>query len=204
MSPGATFERVYLTLKEQVVSGAFSPGTALEPAGLSADLVASITPVRDALHRLAGERLVHTPRGDGFRMPIYTEASLRDLYGWNGRLLQLALAGRAPAASARPEAVTPPDEPKDGSAIHTGRLFLEVARLRGSGELAAAVGSVNDRLRAVRQKEALLLDPPPELAQIEQALNAREWHDLRWLIRLYHRRRTAAAPRLLEALQPSL
>ncbi|QCI78807.1 GntR family transcriptional regulator [Hankyongella ginsenosidimutans] len=41
----------------------------LEPAGLAAELNSSVTPVRDALHRLAGERLVESWTSEGFHLP---------------------------------------------------------------------------------------------------------------------------------------
>ena len=70
MSPGPIFERVYLALKAQVTSGAFAPGDRLEPAALGEALNASITPVRDALHRLVGERIVEAPRNEGNRKSV--------------------------------------------------------------------------------------------------------------------------------------
>ena len=68
-----------------------APGDRLEPALLSEELNASVTPVRDALHRLTGERLVEAPRHEGFRTPMMTETPLRQLYSWHLDLLLLAL-----------------------------------------------------------------------------------------------------------------
>lgn len=201
MSPGATFERVYHALKDQVLSGAFPPGTQLEPAALSVDLVASITPVRDALHRLVGERLVHTPRGDGFRMPIYTEAALRDLYGWNLRLLQLALGPRRAAARELLQ-ISGHAGPKDLIGA-TARLFEDITRLSGSGEHLAAVSAMNYRLEAVRRKEAVLGATDTELDEIKAALASGDHSLLRHLVGAYHRRRISGVPLLLELLQPS-
>lgn len=201
MSPGATFERVYLALKQQLMDGGLPPGVHLEPAALSGDLNASITPVRDALHRLVGERLVQAPRNNGFSVPIYTEASLRDLYGWNLRLLHLALAVKrrsevheTPAASSK-AAAERVDE--------TERLFLAIARLPGSGEHLAAVAGLNDRLRPVRHKETMIHDPGAELSAIADAMSSGERPILRRLLAAYHRRRIAKVPLLLEQLQPS-
>ena len=71
--------------------GRFAPGEHLEPVAIGRELNASITPVRDVLHRLVGERLVEAPRHDGFRMPSPTEAELRSLYGWNSELIDIGL-----------------------------------------------------------------------------------------------------------------
>ena len=202
MSPGATFERVYLALRAQVIAGAFRPGQPLEPAVLATGLVASITPVRDALHRLVGERLVHTPRGDGFRMPIYTEAVLRDLYGWNLRLLLLALAAKSGPPAGAP-APLPSGLAQDPVAA-AEEIVLAIARLAGSAEHLAAVRSLDGRLHAVRRVEAAIVDPRPELGQIAAALAAGEAAARRRLLAAYHRRRIAIVPRLLEQLQPCL
>ena len=58
MSPGATFERVYNEIKRMLAEGELLPGTPIEPALIGKEIASSITPMRDALHRLTGERLV--------------------------------------------------------------------------------------------------------------------------------------------------
>jgi DNA-binding GntR family transcriptional regulator len=70
MSPGQTFERVYLELKRQLHEGTRPPGTPLEPTAIGDELGTSFTPVRDALHRLVGESLVENPRHNGSRFRI--------------------------------------------------------------------------------------------------------------------------------------
>jgi DNA-binding GntR family transcriptional regulator len=132
VSPGPTFDRVYLALKEQLISGRFAPGDHLEPTTIGEELNASITPVRDALHRLVGERMVEAPRNDGFRVPAPTEAELRDLYGWNCRLLELALGRRASARAALLAAGSA-DAP-DMSTFMAADLFRLIARRSGNPE----------------------------------------------------------------------
>src|SRR5437764_15152487 len=100
MTRPGTFERVYAAVKQQLREGVFRPGTRLEPAVLSDELNASVTPVRDALHRLTGERLVEAPRHEGFRTPMMTEVLLRQLYGWHHDLLLLAVMKQRHAALA--------------------------------------------------------------------------------------------------------
>ena len=91
MTPPGTFERVYAAIKQRLRQGAYRPGERLEPALLSDELNARVTPVRDALHRLTGERLVDAPRHEGFRAPMLTETTLRHLYLWHRDLLLLAV-----------------------------------------------------------------------------------------------------------------
>src|SRR5574338_228961 len=99
MTPPGTFDRVYAAIKQRLRDGVYRPGTRLEPATLSDELNASVTPVRDALHRLTGERLVEAPRHEGFRVPLVTESMLRQLYSWHLDILLVALArARAEAA----------------------------------------------------------------------------------------------------------
>src|SRR5256885_14478398 len=100
MTPPGTFERVYAAIRQRLREGAYRPGARLEPALLSDELNASVTPVRDALHRLTGERLVEAPRHEGFRVPMMTETTLRHLYGWHLDLLLLAVMKRQTIAFA--------------------------------------------------------------------------------------------------------
>ena len=58
-------ERVYFELKAKVMRAAFAPGERLDPAQLARNLGVSPTPVRDALHRLSGERLIETWHQEG-------------------------------------------------------------------------------------------------------------------------------------------
>src|SRR5690606_23739802 len=127
-------------------------------------LNASITPVRDALHRLAGEGLVDTPRGEGFRTPPVTEVGLRHLYRWNADLL--ALATRRPRG--RPASPEWEDgEPLDAAIAATERLFGAIAARSGSPEHALAVVRLGERLRPVRHVEAELVpDRASELGEI--------------------------------------
>jgi hypothetical protein len=202
MSPGATFERVYLALKASLVAGELRAGDPLEPKALGDDLSSSITPVRDALHRLVGERLVEAPRNDGFRVPVRSEAMVRDLYGWRGRLLLSALAHAAPLAGQAPSR----DE-ASSAAKREGRsaapLFLAIAELSGSGELRLAVGSANDRLQALQQAEASLIRTmSEELALLEESFAAGDFPHLRRLVADYHRRRERLVPEILSRTAP--
>ena len=199
MSPGPTFDRVYPALKRQLMSGRFAPGDHLEPAAIGSELNSSITPVRDALHRLVGEKLVEAPRNDGFRVPSPTEAELRDLYGWNQELLEQALRRRPAPPGAAALAAGECDAPA-GDGLTAAVLFRRIARHSGNPELEAAVENVSDRLAALRLVESrLFADHADELAALDALLAQPELGPLRRALAGYHRRRLRCVPDLLVA-----
>lgn len=201
MSPGPTFDRVYPALKEQLMSGRFAPGDHLEPTAIGQELNASITPVRDALHRLVGEQLVAAPRGEGFRVPSPTEAELRGLYGWNRELLELALRRNPPTSGgAALYAARQSLTPSGPGPLTAADLFRRIARRSGNPEHEAAVETLSDRLAATRLVEARLFeDLEQELATLAALLAEDDCAALRRAIASYHRRRQRCAPELLIA-----
>jgi DNA-binding FadR family transcriptional regulator len=185
MSPGATFERVYGTIKQMLLDGQLPPGTPIEPAVIGREIAASITPVRDALHRLTGERLVEAPNHNGFRVPLVSEADLRDLYQWNGRVLGLAARQVQPASDTRTQ--------HSGSIEEiTATLFLRVAQATESAELVHTVRSLNDRLATVRRAEVAILPAiADEITGLESVIAAGDRTALAAALTRYHRRRIA-------------
>jgi DNA-binding FadR family transcriptional regulator len=200
MSPGPTFDRVYIALKEQLTERRFTPGDHLEPAVLGEELNASITPVRDALHRLVGERIVDAPRNDGFRVPAPTEHELREMYGWNRDLLDLALRARPPDRRGSRDAQ---QDDAGGSAFDASApadLFRQIASRSGNIELEAAVENMSDRLASHRRVEIELLDDlEEELALLRTAWDLEDLAALRRLVTAYHRRRQRFVPEILAA-----
>ena len=187
MNAAPVFDRVYGGLKQILREGRRLPGARLDPAALADELAASITPVRDALYRLSGERMVDAA-GEGFQVPLLTEPDLRDLYAWN---LQLLLT--APRAGDQPAAQIDAGPPVS-IAERTEALFAGIARLSGNCEQLAAIHALNDRLHAVRiGEESWFGDCNEELAALAQA----EGREIRVLLGRYHRRRIAAVPELL-------
>ncbi|MET3711760.1 DNA-binding FadR family transcriptional regulator [Sphingomonas trueperi] len=185
MSPGATFERVYGAIKRMLRDGELPPDTPIEPAVIGREIAASITPVRDALHRLTGERLVEAPNHNGFRVPLLSEAALRDLYQWNGRVLGLAARKVQPASDTHLQ--------HSGSIEEiTATLFLRVAQATESAELVASVRSLNDRLAIVRRAEVASLPAiADELTGLESIIAAGDRIALTAALTRYHRRRIA-------------
>src|SRR3546814_2577536 len=77
MSPAYVLEPTYDTLRRRLFAGVWPSGQRLEAARLATELGVSMTPVRDSLNRLAGERLVHSSPGEGFQVPLLSETELR-------------------------------------------------------------------------------------------------------------------------------
>ena len=198
MTPPGTFERVYAAIKQRLRDGAYRPGARLEPAALSDELSASVTPVRDALHRLTGERLVEAPPHEGFRVPMLTESLLRQLYAWHLDLLLLAVTKQS--AAALPNTATAQrDDP--ASFERQQALFQALARSTGNPEHAAAVEALAERLQPVQRLERIFLDETEaETREIIRAVQARDRSALRRSLVRYHRRRERIVPDLLAVL----
>jgi DNA-binding GntR family transcriptional regulator len=202
MSPPGTFERVYAAIRDQLRKGAFRPGERLEPAAFCDDLNASVTPIRDALHRLTGERLVETPRHEGFRVPLLTETMLRHLYAWHLDLLLLATARR----HWRPVSIEGSD---DASALakasqldRQNALFLKLAETGGNPEHLLALRALIERMEPYQRFEDELLDAvQTETENIAAAISAGDRKALRKSLVAYHRRRARLVPDLIARMQ---
>jgi DNA-binding GntR family transcriptional regulator len=194
MQPG-TFERVYAAIKERLRRGDYRPGDRLEPAMLSQELNASVTPIRDALHRLTGERLVEAPRHDGFRAPLVTESMLRHLYAWHLDILLLAIARRSAEREIEVDHINAPELER------LNLMFANLAAASGNPKHAAALKNLTQRLGPYRQFEREFLDAiEGETEQIAASIQARDLKALRKALVRYHRRRDRIVPQLLARL----
>ena len=198
MNSGPTAERVYDALKRRIMARAFRPGERLDPAQLADTLASSVTPVRDALHRLTGERLVTTRTGDGFHLPPLDEPGLCDLYGWTCEVLLLAIRGWPPSAD--PVQASPSAGPTRPCQAAIARLFADVAGRSANVEHVAALSSLNDRLSSVRLVEPQVLEhTEEEIEELQSALVGDGDKSLRSLVTAYHRRRKRHAADIVRA-----
>jgi DNA-binding GntR family transcriptional regulator len=200
MTPPGTFERVYAAIRRRLREGAYRPGDRLEPALLSEELSASVTPVRDALHRLTGERMVEAPRHEGFRVPMMTETMLRHLYGWHLDLLLLAVLNHQAAALAE-EIMADGGQAELAAYQRQNLLFLAIARTTGNPEHVAALEALSGRLEPVQRLEQYFLDETDaETSEILRALQTNDRRALRRSLLRYHRRRLRIIPELLSRM----
>ncbi len=195
MSPGATMERVYLDLKARILSGDYPPGTRLDAAQLSKSLAASATPVRDALYRLSGERIVESWHQEGFRQPLLNVADLADLYRWTGALLSLALKGRTPRPDLPGGLVELANHKTYAEAIEF--LFRTIAIGADNGEIRAAIVNCVERSMTIRAVEVRLdASAGDALAAMAEDYRFGRWSALRSKITRFHRRRASQAGRI--------
>lgn len=195
MSPAHVVEPTYEAIKRRLMTGAWPGGARLESARLADDLGVSVTPVRDSLYRLYGERMVDFTHGAGFHVHRLTETELRDLFELNLILLLAALAtGRGAFFDKAPPTGDAPDR--------IGALFLGIASRSGNAELAAIVASLNDRLHLPRRLDQRLFeDHGAEIAGIKAAvLEASPPGTVRDLILRYHERRAHEAANYVRLL----
>ena len=72
-------QQVYHTLREQLISGRFSPGTTVSLRGLSKSLGVGLMPVREAITRLVGERALEVRRNGRVCVPSLTRERFEEL-----------------------------------------------------------------------------------------------------------------------------
>jgi DNA-binding GntR family transcriptional regulator len=186
--------RVYNAIKTRVMAAAFAPGERIDPARLSAELHASATPIRDALWRLAGERLVESWTQEGFRQPFVTEAGLRELFAWQEDLLLLILRA-LDRQSGQPEPPPAPDPNAPADAV-----FRWLAGVASNPEHRAALSSARERLHAAQLLAPGVIPNDPAPALLVDAIDAQDWREARRWVTRHHRLRMRAAGAIVAAL----
>jgi DNA-binding GntR family transcriptional regulator len=77
----SSVDRVHEALREKILSGVYPPGSRLILSRLAAEHEMSFIPVREALQRLEGERMVRSERNRGATVTELSIADMRDIYG---------------------------------------------------------------------------------------------------------------------------
>lgn len=195
MSPAHVLEPACKKLKHMLMEGVWPPGEKLEALRLADDLGISMTPVRDCLNRLVGERLVDMKPGEGYRVPRMSENALRDMLAVNAALLDLALVARSKELS--------DVEFKFENSTYADRVssfFDFIASLSGNIIIVEIVRSLNERMHAVRMKEPLVIpDALQEIEELEQ-LSTIQDTGLGNKLQIYHQRRRAKVSALIDLL----
>lgn len=204
MSPeAATADHVYRRIRHEIVEGAFLPGHVLKLGQLTEAFGTSATPVRDALNRLVGERLVDLLPGGGFRVRPLGPARLVSLYAWHGALAQLALDTRWPKSVKEHLGALRRDVDKSGQlASVTGAFFAILAAATRNEELEAAMTAASHALARARALEHLLIPGAvDELAQLMATIEANDSAAARHAMTGYHRARIRQSHQIHKMMQ---
>jgi DNA-binding GntR family transcriptional regulator len=197
-------DHAYRTLKAALLCGRFVPGSIINVHALALEMGLSISPIRDVLGRLVGERIVQQRMEGGFQVPAVTEEGAADLYRWNMRLLQWAVRdwhAAGPGASVGEIAlVTGDDISVDNIVTETSSLFRAIAASATSPELRHAIEAVDDRLAPMRVREVMLDDRVTELRGLVEAAGVGDGSKLHRALVRYHQRRLRRVAALVAAL----
>ena len=192
-------EGIYDRIKGLLLAHTLAPGQLLQIGTLAEELGVSTTPVREALTRLAAERLIVFAPKRGFFAKTASEEELRGLYTLNRTLLESALRdwtvsgavieddSKAPSKifaslplSDRPEQLT----------RSVDDLFVRIASRSGIGELTDIIRNFNDRLHHARMIEVEIIDDAvEELSLLRQLYSENNRERLTAAISDYHSRR---------------
>jgi DNA-binding FadR family transcriptional regulator len=195
MSPAHVFEPTYEAIKRRLMTGIWPTGARIEAARVADELGVSLTPVRDSLFRLDGERMVDFRPGEGFHVHYLAETEFRDLLELHLILLLAAVATAPKGFAASVSADQPyPDRIAD--------LFLAIADRSSNGEIVASIAAIGDRLQFSRQFDTQILsEVEAEYERIETAVTeAAPQAEVRGLLLGYHERRAHEAATYARAL----
>jgi DNA-binding GntR family transcriptional regulator len=203
MTEGAVYERI----KNWLLAQTLVPGQLLQIGVLADELGVSTTPVREALTRLAAERMIMSVPKRGFFARTPSEDDILGLYCVNRTILDAAVArwpesNPTPAAGAENAVAVPVQERSaEQLARQTGELFLQVALRSGVGEFAEIVRNMNDRLHHARVLECELVpDVFVEATRIAELVAAHERAQLRQALVAYHDERLKLAAAIAKEL----
>ncbi|UPT61515.1 MAG: GntR family transcriptional regulator [Hyphomonadaceae bacterium JAD_PAG50586_4] len=181
-------ERAYQEIKRRMLDGTFRLRARLDASAIAQDLGISVTPVREALVRLAAERFVYVRPAKGFYVMLWSEAQLQDLYLWRSALVQLALE----ELETRPKLPSADGDYADWIGAVLGALHQGV-----NHEIVQASINAEERLRRARLAEPELWpDVQEETEGLIEVLESAPLAKAQKSVEAYHRRRAAHAKQI--------
>lgn len=201
----ATHQRIYRTIKEDYLAGAFGPGARIQIPSIARRADSSVTPVREALYRLVGEGLVEADPDGGFRIALPDFNALANLYAWSGHQLlsALHLTSRSAIKAAMVRLRDMEIGPDPISIVTaTSATFEAIAWASGNSEYLASIQRTNERLHYCQLAEAGLFgDLERELRTFVRNGTIDVKMNVRRRVTAYHRRRVEHVAQLCALLQ---
>jgi DNA-binding transcriptional ArsR family regulator len=194
--PRDPFSAALETLRDQLRDGRLVSGEPLTITDLAHDLGLSATPVREALSRLAGERLIEDRRGRGYFAPRLDASDLVELYGLRRLYLVEAMATDDGAA-----VLPKTDETLLALPIanQLNQMLDWIVARAGNRALFDAYRQVGERLAPSMRVEGEVFPLADELAGLHAALADRV--ELASTLGRLHESRRLRAPELIRALR---
>jgi DNA-binding transcriptional regulator YhcF (GntR family) len=198
MSPAHVLEPTYRKLKSGLTRGAWPAGNRLEALRLAEEFGVSMTPVRDSLNRLVGERLVDFRPGEGYRVPLVTEQHLRDLLD-----LHLLMINHALHSAEADRAAPLPSSGLADYAEELSSLFGMIGSWSQNSVLEDCLRLLGDRLTPARRAEPCVVRGAEERLTRMKELARRSDPELPEEIAAYHEESCAHASAILRHLGES-
>jgi DNA-binding GntR family transcriptional regulator len=193
-------ERVYGLVKAQLFDGGFGLDERLDIGRLAQRFGVSTTPVREALTRLAAERLIAAEAKRGFYARLWRQDELRALYEWRGFLLERAVldAPAFPPDAANADDLAP--SRLDPDALHAWRVAAMCASIEAHANSEARIAGANadERLHRARSAEPYLMPAEAQRAALRAGLAAPGARARIRAVRIYHEARMAMAAAIRE------
>jgi len=214
---------VYERVKARVIAHEFPAGKRILVEPLADQFFVSATPVREALIRLAAERMINDVPKAGFFIKEVSETEIEGLFALQQLLLDWTLSvvanegrgndgqehdGRAPGILKPPNLLGEIDQAKEisppAAARITEELFVHISRQSGNADVIHMVGNINDRTHYVRKKYfEVFEDARLGLIQLCQAYRQKEFDTLREDLRTHFHDKMERLPDLLRILRGS-
>lgn len=145
-------EEAYQALRQALISGRYLPGQKITLRALAAGLGMSVTPVREAIHRLSAERALEGTVQRSVRVPTMTREKILEL-----RDIRLAVEGLAAARAA---------EHCTANEIRALRVIaIEIMAARQRKDVATDIAKLTEYQFAVYRMSRL-----PRLVQLIESL----------------------------------
>lgn len=209
-----TSNGVYERVKARIIAHEFSPGKRILVEPLADQFFVSSTPVREALIRLAAERIINEVPKAGFFTKEISASEIEGLYALQLLLLDWSLSVignncRAPGILKPPLAF---DEIGHGKEISSeavvrfaDELFVHIARQSGNADVIRLIENINDRTQYVRRQYfEVFEDAECQLLQLCQTYYRKEFDQLRNGLSAHFQEKMDRLPDLLRILRGSL
>ncbi|UAJ12372.1 GntR family transcriptional regulator [Glacieibacterium megasporae] len=188
--------RVFSFLAQALAEGIYRPGEFIRIAEVARDLGLSGTPVREALCRLAGARLVEDRQREGFCLVRLTRDEVAAAYDLEAHVYNRIIDGLE--GEQLPDVPTSPGQ--DSTGVGPPIAFQILQQMTANALLRAQAIDLGARLAPYRRHETdVIADARADTLRLDQAVTIGDWQGVRIALKQYVDRRVAAAHRLQDA-----